>query len=210
LSSNQKINGFGFDPSESEHHFAVYTGGESKDVVIFELTEFEEKPNYSALGYKITSAASPARCILHKAKWELIKGELRVEFNKRLKAINLPTYQWKSGFNSLHRTFGKELLVLAWAIEDADPGTIPLAIQNWLGLKPEERWWLFTITNAATGHALNGKGKGWRVALRYALTENPVISERITLKFEKSDDTPNLFADEDEVKKFGSKNLNKK
>ena len=40
------------------------------------------------------------------------------------------------------------LTLLAWAIEDADPALIPTAIKNWLGLAPEERWWLFTMTNA--------------------------------------------------------------
>jgi len=205
LSSNSKLVGFGFDSAESEHHFAVYTGAESKDVVIFELTEFDEKPNYNVLGYKINSAVSPARCILSKGKWDMIKDDLRAEFNKRLKSIKMPTTQWRVGFNFLHRTFGKELLVLAWAIEDADPGTIPLAVQNWLGLKPEERWWLFTITNAATGHALNGKGKGWRLALRYALTENPVITERIAISLEKSDDHLILFDEDKDVRKFGSK-----
>ena len=30
------------------------------------------------------------------------------------------------------------------------------------------------MTNAATGHALHGRGKGWRKAVRFALTENPV------------------------------------
>jgi len=30
------------------------------------------------------------------------------------------------------------------------------------------------MTNAATGHALTGRGKGWRKAVRFALTENPV------------------------------------
>jgi hypothetical protein len=44
---------------------------------------------------------------------------------------------------------------------------------NWRGLAPEKRWWLFTMTNAATGHALHGKGRGWRKAVRFALTENP-------------------------------------
>jgi len=83
--------------------------------------------------------------------------------------------------------------VLAWAIEDADPGTIGLAIQNWLGLRPEERWWLYTITNAATGHALNGKGKGWRRALRYALTENPVVGGRIDLNIVNDHSMPGLF-----------------
>ena len=45
-------------------------------------------------------------------------------------------------------------------------------------VKPLEtgRWWLFTMTNAATGHALHGKNKGWRKAVRFALTENPVSS----------------------------------
>ena len=51
---------------------------------------------------------------------------------------------------------------------------IPAAVKNWLGLVPEERWWLYTMTSAATGHAIQGRNKGWRKAVRYALTENPV------------------------------------
>ena len=39
---------------------------------------------------------------------------------------------------------------------------------------PEERWWLYTQTAAATGHGINDRGRGWRKAVRYALTENPV------------------------------------
>ena len=31
------------------------------------------------------------------------------------------------------------------------------------------------MTNAATGHALHGRNKGWRKAVRFALTENPVV-----------------------------------
>lgn len=38
----------------------------------------------------------------------------------------------------------------------------------------EERWWLYTMTNASTGHAVNDRGKGWRKAVRFALTENPI------------------------------------
>ena len=66
--------------------------------------------------------------------------------------------------------------MLAWAIEDADPSTVPTAIANWKGLAPEERWWLYTMTAAATGNYLAGRGRGWRKALRYALTENPVTA----------------------------------
>lgn len=37
---------------------------------------------------------------------------------------------------------------------------------------------LFTMTNAATGHALHGKGRGWRKAVRFALTENPAADAK--------------------------------
>ena len=60
-------------------------------------------------------------------------------------------------------------------MEDADPALAQTAINNWLGLAPEERWWLYTMTNAATGHGLKGRNKGWRKAVRFALTENPVM-----------------------------------
>ena len=98
----------------------------------------------------------------------------RIEFNRRLKKDGLPSGRWKTGVNPLSRLLGKELVILAWAIEDADPALIANALKNWLGLVPEERWWLFTMTNAATGHAVHGRGKGWRKALRFALTENPL------------------------------------
>ena len=54
-------------------------------------------------------------------------------------------------------------------------------MHNWLGLVPEERWWLYTMTNAATGHAVNGRNKGWRKAVRFALTENPVMHGKFVL-----------------------------
>jgi hypothetical protein len=85
---------------------------------------------------------------------------------------------WNASSVPVSRLFGKELVLLAWAIEDADPALIPAAIQNWLGLRPEERWWLYTMTNGATGHAIAGRNKGWRKAVRFALTENPVTIPR--------------------------------
>lgn len=63
--------------------------------------------------------------------------------------------QWKL----VRRDLGKELVLLAWAIEDADPALIPTAIANWNGLVPEERWWLYTQTAAATGHAQRSRAR---------------------------------------------------
>lgn len=81
--------------------------------------------------------------------------------------------RWTTGRNLVERLLGKELLVLAWAVERAKPEAIPNAIRNWRGLRPEERWWLYTMTAAATGGVDHGN-IGWRKALRYALTENPL------------------------------------
>jgi hypothetical protein len=72
------------------------------------------------------------------------------------------------------RLYGKELVLLAWSIEDADPALIPIAIRNWQGLVPQECWWRFTMTCAATGRAEHGRNRRWRKAVRFALTEDPV------------------------------------
>ena len=126
------------------------------------------------LSFALGQEDAKIRVVLPHRKWEAIADSARAEFNRRLKQCGLKTGKWKTGQTPLSRLFGKELVLLAWAIEDADPGLIPTAIKNWLGLTPEERWWLFTMTNAATGHAISGRNKGWRKAVRYALTENPV------------------------------------
>jgi hypothetical protein len=114
------------------------------------------------------------RVILPRVRWVAIAEDVRAEFNRELRARGLRSGQWKSTSVPISRLFGKELVLLAGAIEDADPELIPAAIKNWLGLRPEERWWLYTMTNAATGHAIRGRNKGWRKAIRFALTENLV------------------------------------
>lgn len=199
MSSKKNILDFGFQPDDTEHHFLVFVKPGKKEVVIFEQFQYDPQINWSKLAYEVAGAGSTAKVILPHLKWEMIKEDARAEFNRRLKDNNLKVAGWKSESNFLHRLFGKELVVLAWAIEDADPGAIPLAIQNWLGLKPEERWWLYTITNAATGHAINGRGKGWRKALRYALTENPVTADRIDMNIynDRNTDAPSLFQELD-------------
>lgn len=110
---------------------------------------------------------------LSKAKWEECKSTFAYEFNPRLRSNKLKAGKWSAGNVSVHRLLGKEMLVLLWAIADCDPKVIDTARRNWLGLRPEERWWLYTMTNASTG-GVDDNNRGWRKALRYALTENPV------------------------------------
>lgn len=110
------------------------------------------------------------RAQLTKAKWDAVSGELRLEFNRRLKSDRKRTGSWAQGNNPVQRLLGKELLVLVWAVEQDDVSIehCDVALRNWLGLKPEERWWLYTMTAASTGHA-HQVGMGWRDALRRAL-----------------------------------------
>lgn len=167
--------GFGFVPSESAHHFLVTIPSQAKEsVYISEHLTWDDSHNRRELSLALGHDDATIRVVLPRHKWESMADAVRAEFNRRLRANGLKSGTWKTGQTPLSRRFGKELVLLAWAIEDADPGLIPSAIKNWLGLAPEERWWLFTMTNAATGHALTGRNKGWRKAVRYALTENPV------------------------------------
>jgi len=115
------------------------------------------------------------KVVLPRRYWDEIAEEVKAEFNRRLRSMGIKTGKWlKAGQVPVERSLGKELVLLAWAIEESDPLLISTAVRNWLGLAPEERWWLYTMTNASTGHALEGRGRGWRKAVRYALTENPV------------------------------------
>ena len=179
--------GFGFDPSESKHHFLIIIPKTvTSKVLIYERfewgTEIEESDKISgALSFfdppdqKIDQRFDRLKCELSLTKWKEIESALKIEFNQRIKEYGQKSASWKQGQNTLQRLFGKELTLLCWAIEDCDLRVIPTAIKNWLGLKPEERWWLYTMTNASTGDANNKYG--WRTAIRYALTENPVTDK---------------------------------
>lgn len=172
---------FGFDPQESTHHFLVrIPRGAAAKIEISEHFTWDEEVGSSEVSYG-TQLDGQIRVILVRPKWDAIVDEVRVQFNRRLRQLGRKSGNWKVGENLVRRELGKELVLLAWAIEDADPGLIPTALANWNGLEPEERWWLYTQTAAATGHGVSDRGKGWRKAVRYALTENPV-KERVSTK----------------------------
>ncbi|MCP4350267.1 MAG: DUF3780 domain-containing protein [Desulfobacterales bacterium] len=169
MAKKKKALGFGFIPSESGHHFLVVIPRGKNDVVtVYERYEWQDSVKSQA----VSVTGDKAKTELSKNKWKLIDQALKTEFNNRLKKENITVGKWTTGQVPVERLFGKEMVLLAWAIEDCDPSVIPMAIKNWLGLSPEERWWLFTMTNASTG-GIHDK-RGWRKAIRYALTENPV------------------------------------
>lgn len=169
MSEKKSAIGFGFIPEESKHHFLVIIP-KSKDgnVMVYERFRWED----DEIVQSVNEAVDKPKARISKHKWKLIEETLKKEFNDRLKKQNIIVGRWKTGQIPVENLLGKEMVLLIWAIEDSDPNVIVVAIRNWLGLAPEERWWLFTMTNGATGGLYDRRG--WRKAIRYALTENPV------------------------------------
>ncbi|BBC70895.1 conserved hypothetical protein [Altererythrobacter sp. B11] len=110
------------------------------------------------------------RCRLDPKRWRAIAPTARQIFNERLKGRRIATGRWEAKDNLVHRLLGRELCVLAWAVETCDVSLIPAAIDAWTGLRPEERWWLYAMAVHSTGRA-DDVDKGWRKAIRIGLTE---------------------------------------
>lgn len=158
--------GFGFDPGQSPHHFAV-TQDATGAVILTERLAWGEAEGEEG------QAAPTQKALLDGYRWERIASEAARVFNQRLRQDELKTATWARE-TLLAPHFGKELTLLAWAVEDADPTVIPMMIANWAGLAPEERWWLYTTINATSGHSQHGRDRGWRKAVKIAFAENPV------------------------------------
>ena len=110
------------------------------------------------------------RVILPRPVWSGIAEIARRAFNDRLKAAKIPVGRWHAGTNLVERLLGKELCVLAWAAETANDEQIPVICSKWAALRPEERWWLFSMTVAEAGLPEDTQ-RGWRRALFHALSD---------------------------------------
>lgn len=183
--------GFGVPATTDPHHFVVDIPTDARGFV--KISE--------SLGMQATDQTVGVldRVLLERSRWTAIRSEVQRAFNVRLKERNLRVSSWKVGDNLVDRLLGKELCVLAWAVEGMKPENIPIAVRNWLALRAEERWWLFGMAAISTGGPLDG-GKGWRLALRHALgdiAQNEALKPHATKKKIQSDDpdrtTLNLF-----------------
>jgi Protein of unknown function (DUF3780) len=172
--SERKTTGFGVPNDIDPHHFVVDIPAARANPVV--ITE-----QFGLSGGSNGLPDSLERCRLNQDAWNAIRKELERVLNDRLKEKKLATSRWKSGKNQVERLLGRELCILAWAIEAAPKETIPNAIRNWSGLKPEERWWLFAMAASMTGTSQD-VDIGWRKALRVALTENPTGEEVVAIR----------------------------
>ncbi|BAQ45811.1 anti-phage-associated DUF3780 domain-containing protein [Methylobacterium aquaticum] len=166
--------GFGCPNEMDPHHFSVtIPAGNTAEVIVTE--HFGLRGGANGLPDELV------RCRLPRTVWRAIADDLRRVFNERLKDSGLPTSRWSTGMNKVERLLGKELCVLTWSTERAETGLIPGAVKRWVGLRPEERWWLFAMASRSTGNAEDAD-IGWRKALRVALTEEPSTDEVIEIR----------------------------
>lgn len=185
--------GFGVPATSDPHHFTVVIPKSSTGKV--QISEL--------LGLQATTADSAVidRVLLDRPRWTAIRAEAQRAFNARLAAHGLKPSAWKVGDNPVDRLLGKELCVLAWAVEQMDSEKIPVAVRNWLALRPEERWWLFGMTAMSTG-GITDAGKGWRTALKHALgdvAQSDLLAPRARARSRGGEDirsSLDLFGDE--------------
>jgi hypothetical protein len=201
--------GFGVPASSDPHHFKVIIpkGNSSK-------IEIREHLGLQAQSEELSVID---RVILDRPCWTAIRAEVQRAFNARLKNYGLKTCSWQVGENVVDRLLGKELCVLAWAVESMDIDNIPVAIRNWLALQPEERWWLFGMTAMSTG-GIDDRDVGWRIALRHALgdivqteqiersqtsnTTSNVLLESADTKPQQSNDDNQLLSTTNDIKEL--------
>jgi hypothetical protein len=172
--------GLGFLPEEARHGFLIdIPQGKGTSAMIC-ITE-HRGADLDHLGARAANAPSPSdpslRVVIDRARWLALAPGFWEEANRRLRSNGLPAAKFQMNPAKpvpVHPSLGKELCVLCWAVEDAPPDDIPNALRNWETLAPEERWWLYTMTVATTGQAMQ-KGIGWRKALRAAIADNPFV-----------------------------------
>ena len=179
-STVRKIVGLGFLPAEARHGFLIEIpkGSGSGDMIC--ITEHRGS-DLDHLGHCDAVAPSPndpsLRVVIDRHRWLALAPAFWEEANRRLRANGLAAAKFKKNSAApvpVHPSLGKELCILCWAVEEAPADDIPNALRNWEALAPEERWWLYTMTVATTGQAMQ-KGIGWRKALRAAIADNPFV-----------------------------------
>ena len=164
MTASLKTVDFGAPEKFGVHVFRVeIPSAKNESVLIFE--------DYGYRGLEGGIPRGEERVILSRTVWSGIADIARREFNDRLKAAKIQPGRWHSGTNLVERLLGKELCVLAWAAETANDDQLAVICSKWAALRPEERWWLFTMTVAEAGLPEDTQ-RGWRRALFLALSDS--------------------------------------
>lgn len=189
MSEKQITHGFGVPNDLAPHQFLVRVPTGRTDPV-----EVWEDFGAAALG---TAAQKLCRVAIPRETWRQVAEGVKAHLNRRLKEKDLKASRFNTGDNRVERILGRELCVLAWAIEDATPDEAAIAFTRWSSHRPEELWWLFQQIDRDGGEWDSPK-TGWRIAIRHALIrdgEEAATAARRPRPKTATDKTPDLFSD---------------
>lgn len=114
--------GFGMPATSDPHHFnVVIPKASTGKVQISEHLGLQSASNDNAV---------IDRVLLDRPRWTAIRAEVQRAFNARLAAHGIKPGAWKVGDNPVDRLLGKELCILAWAVEQMEMEKIPVAVRN--------------------------------------------------------------------------------
>lgn len=136
---------FGCSTDLWAHHLAVHVAEQRAAPILF-----IEEYGIATKG----GAERIERCALSRERWNEVAQLAKQMLNERLKAEGLPQSRWHTGINKVERLLGKELLVLVWAVEAAEPADVAAIGAAWIALRPEERWWLYGKVAAVAGSSV--------------------------------------------------------
>lgn len=179
--------GFGVPNDMAPHQFLVRIPTAKTDPV-----EVWEDFGAAAVG---TAAQKLCRAAVPRDTWRQVAEGVKSHLNRRLKEKDLKGSRFATGENRVERILGRELCVLAWAIESATPDEAAIAFTRWSSHRPEELWWLFQQIDRDGGEWDSPK-TGWRIAIRHALIrdgEEGTKTPRRLRPTTPSEKTPDLF-----------------
>lgn len=183
--------GFGVPNDPLPHQFLVrIPAGRADPVEVWE--------DFGAAGVG-TAAQKLCRVTVPRDTWRQVAEGVKGHLNRRLKEKDLKASRFNTGDNRVERILGRELCVLAWAIEDATPDEAAIAFTRWSSHRPEELWWLFQQIDRDGGE-WDSRKTGWRVAIRHALIrdgEEAPKTPRRPRPATPAEKTPDLFSSKD-------------
>ena len=180
--SARKVLGLGFLPEEARHGFLIDVPKGSAATEMVCITEHRGN-ELNHLGARSADAPQPndpaLRVVIARSRWLALAPAFWDEANRRLRANGLPVAKFQKNPAKpvpVHPSLGKELCILCWAVEDASPDDIPIALHNSEALAPEERWSL----HHDRGHHWPGHAKRHRLAqgAAYRPGQQPLCQRR--------------------------------
>jgi hypothetical protein len=180
--------GFGVPNAPMPHQFLIRVPAGRTDPV-----EVWEDFGAAAAG---TSAQTLCRVSIPRETWRQVAEGLKNHLNRRLKEKGIKGARFVTGDNRVERILGREVAVLAWAVEDATPDEAAVAFNRWSQYRPEELWWMFQQIDRDGGE-WDDRKDGWRLAIRNALIREGDTGAKKAKRPRPVTDlkTPDLFND---------------